>query len=476
MTNHSLRFRSAVVLLCACVASIAQAGATVGLNFTGLTNIDNIAVGIDEAPPDTMGSPGPTHFVQFLNGGFAAFDKSTGNLVAGSKISDIQFWSNAGIFPGIDNLSDPRIVYDPNSGRWFASQITLETAGNSALIARSDTADPTGAWKAVSFRANSDFADFPMLGVDADGIYLSTNNYDSLTSALKSVSVFSIPKADLLLPTPSTGRMTRFDNLDLNTHGFTVQPVNDFGPSKGHGSLIAVDANIFGNIVRLNIVGPGAAGATLSASVSITALIESQPPLARQPDGTQQLDSGSDNYQSSVSQVGNKIWVTHGTEVAGRAAIRWSVINEATHAVLQEGTLADPNHDLIYPSIAANQFGEAVIGFTQSGDGPTDFASAFAAAGTTDAAGVTTFRPAMLLKAGLKNYHKFNLPTEAERWGDYSATSVDPNDPHIFWTTQEFALSDTLWGTQVAEIIFPEPGMIGVFSVLVAAVACRRRR
>lgn len=475
MTSYSLRNWSASVLLCAGLASVARAGAVIGLNFPGLTNVDNIAAGIDEAPPDTMGSPGPAHFVQFLNGGFAAFDKSTGNVVPGSKITDIQFWSNAGIFPGFSNLSDPRIVYDPSSGHWFASQITLETPTNNALIARSDTADPTGPWKAVTFKSGSDFADFPMLGVDADGVYLSTNNFEFATSVLKSVSVFSIPKADLLQSTPSIARMTRFDRLDLNTHGFTIQPVNDFGPSKGHGSLIAIDANVLGNIVRVNINGPAAAGATLSTPISFTAQIESSPPLARQPDGTRQLDSGGDNYQSSVFQVGNKIWATHGTEVAGRAAIRWSVIDEATHAVLQEGTLSDPNHDMIYPSIAANQFGETVIGFTLSGDGPNDFPSAFAAAGTTDAGGVTTFGPLMLLKAGLANYHKFDSPIDPERWGDYSATSVDPNDPHIFWTTQEFSLAEDLWGTQVAEIIFPEPGMMGLLSIFTLAAARRRR-
>src|SRR5207237_3757228 len=57
-------------------------------------------------------------------------------------------------------------------------------------------------------------------------------------------------------------------------------------------------------------------------------------------------------------------------------------------------------------------------------------------------------------------------PYEAEalgvpnRWGDYSATTVDPADPFIFWTIQEYAEEDLVfgaaaWGTHVDEIIIP---------------------
>src|SRR5581483_8666239 len=46
------------------------------------------------------------------------------------------------------------------------------------------------------------------------------------------------------------------------------------------------------------------------------------------------------------------------------------------------------------------------------------------------------------------------------RWGDYSATSRDPADPGIFWTTQEWAAGATTWSTQLSEVIVPDAGEV----------------
>jgi hypothetical protein len=43
------------------------------------------------------------------------------------------------------------------------------------------------------------------------------------------------------------------------------------------------------------------------------------------------------------------------------------------------------------------------------------------------------------------------------RWGDYSATTIDPADPSIFWTNQEFVAGTNRWATQVTELILPQP-------------------
>src|SRR6516225_995033 len=90
---------------------------SVGANFTTQTRAD----GIFEEPPDTMGAAGPNHFVTFVNNGFVIYNKD-GSLV--SRTSETSFWAAAlGFDPG--NLSDPRILYDPASQRWFTSMITI---------------------------------------------------------------------------------------------------------------------------------------------------------------------------------------------------------------------------------------------------------------------------------------------------------------------------------------------------------------
>jgi len=44
------------------------------------------------------------------------------------------------------------------------------------------------------------------------------------------------------------------------------------------------------------------------------------------------------------------------------------------------------------------------------------------------------------------------------RWGDYSATSVDPSDPNSFWTIQMYPSGPAAWSTQITQILtVPSP-------------------
>ncbi len=454
---------------------VSAASFSIGLNFTGGTLTDGISLnGGGYAPPDTMGAVGTTQVAEFINGIYAVYDKSTGSPV-GSKISDTTFWTTAGL-PNPGGLSDPRILFDSASNRWFACEITTaQITGNHILVARSNSADLTAGWSAVDVPVtNGKFADYPTLGLDATGVYVGTNDFTA-ANAFSSVAVYSIPKADLTAAVPSTANLSRLDNLSANTRGFTIQPVVDFGPAKGYAPLIAVDNQFFSKIDRTNLLGAGGPGATLSSTTVINVASTSFSPLAKQPDGTTQIDTLDDRFSGNVLQVGNVLYMAHVISAAGRSAIRWTKINEATNAVLQEGTISDPNFDFYFPSIAANANGHVVIGFNRSGIGGTDFIGSFAVVGTTDGLGTTTFGAPVLLKAGQANYHRYG--GNGERWGDYSSTEIDPSNPNIFWTFQEFAISNSLWGTQITQIIVPEPGslILFIFGVVGFAVFAWRR-
>ena len=48
--------------------------------------------------------------------------------------------------------------------------------------------------------------------------------------------------------------------------------------------------------------------------------------------------------------------------------------------------------------------------------------------------------------------------TGIDRWGDYSAMSVDPNDDCIFWYTQEYSHHGSDWQTRIGSFKFPSCG------------------
>jgi hypothetical protein len=101
-----------------------------------------------------MGAVGPSHIVEMINGNFEVFDKTGVSL---SSVDLYSFWSSVGV-PVLNGDSfDTRIVFDPASGRFFASSIDRDFGtGNHIYLARSDSSDATGDWDGVRFAADSE--------------------------------------------------------------------------------------------------------------------------------------------------------------------------------------------------------------------------------------------------------------------------------------------------------------------------------
>jgi hypothetical protein len=443
--------RSLLAFAIVFLASTVLRGQTIIRSFPGVTLNDADALGTGGTPPDTMGAAGPNQFVEFLNGAFAIYSK-TG--VRQSLISDITFWQNAGISASTlsAGLTDPRVIYDGGSGRWFASEITIDPIGAQILLARSDTADPGGAWKALHFTGNTDSLgpDFDTLGVDSTGVYIGIDDFTA-SGNFTGVSFFSIPKADLLASSPSLVNMTRFDNLDDTVYGFSLQGVTNPDPGPGHGVIIAIDNVNFKFFDRTTINGSGAAGATLGTTVRISNTYDSYPNPAAQPSG-RTIDAGDDRFATSVRQVGSNIFMANAVLQGSRDAVHWMVLNEPNNTLLGEGIISDATHDFTYPSIAANHSGKILLAFNRSGStSPDGNISIYAAVGTFTSNGVTMGSPFLVRQGTIGNY-SLSFDFTPYRWGDYSATMVDPTDDNLFWTVQEIPVASNVWGTQITLI------------------------
>ena len=430
----------------------------IGQNFTAST------LGVDSSalPPDSNGAVGPAHFVELINGRFAVFDKATGSPV--QSFTDVTFWSRAGVtIPARWAVTDPRLVYDPVSQRWFAVQIDFDTLGminsNHFLLAISSTADPAGTWTGMAITADptlSTTADFPTLGVDSNGVYLAGSMFDT-GGNLVSSALISIPKTNLLAANPSVAGMTRFANLSLAERGIILQPAVALDGSGGANILstasLGVDlttGNFVTNTTLVTFAVQNAAdqnGATLGSSSVLTVPEYTAPLDPPQPDGTTNLADGDARFSAAVYRVGAVLYAVHNTEVDGRAALRWYRIAADTSAVLESGTISDPVLDLFYPSIAANTNGTAIIAC--NGTSSTNFVSCYATVGET-VNGVTTFGGLVLLKAGAASYQDGS--GVESRWGDYSTTTVDAADPSSFWTIQMYPAGPTTWATQVTQL------------------------
>jgi hypothetical protein len=224
-------------------------------------------------------------------------------------------------------------------------------------------------------------------------------------------------------------------------------------------------------VLQTTRVAGSASAPTIAAGPFVMVDPMPTPPEALQPNSTL-LDTG-DGHFASLVQVGASIWGVHSaTSDAGRAAIRWFEFDASDATALQSGVIDHPDRDFLYPSIAVNPSGAVVIGFSASGT--SLMPSAFAVLGET-VAGVTTFGEPILVRAGSASFSASRV-----RFGDYSATVLDPSDDTRFWTFQEIGAPSNAGAVAVASLrVVPEPdapsaALIG--SLALRALAAVRAR
>ncbi|NEP86877.1 MAG: hypothetical protein F6K18_08540 [Okeania sp. SIO2C2] len=442
-------FRSTAIVTTAVLgisihAEAANLTVNVGLNFTGST------LGIDSGfiPPDTMGGVGNDHIVELINGRYSVYDKTTGTRVQTSTLDT--FWTDAGV-TFREFTFDPRVLYDQNSKRWFAVAVDNARNANNFLVAVSNSSDPTLGWNGFAIDSDSDdshWADFGTLGLNADGVFIAANMFPLVGSGVNT-TILTLPKTDLI--SGSVANRNLFENINPNTTGFTLQPVVDLDNTGQPHPLFSAFNTGAGFFKRSTING-----LINSPTIDTTGGFIRVPPFslpldAEQPGLKEKIDTGDNRISSNLVLKDGSIWGVQSVNNNDRSALRWFEIDEATNTLLQEGLIADPELAFYYGSIAVNDSKQVAIGF--SGSSENQFVSSYVAIGET-IGGTTTFENPLLLKAGVDDYQ---VGFSRNRWGDYSATVVDPDDPSTFWTFQEWVSGDNQWSTQITQLNITKP-------------------
>lgn len=410
----------------------------------------------DVVPPNAMGAAGPGHLVTFLNSGFGVFGKG------GEKLDNVSlqaFWGSLGTGPGepADFPYDTKVLYDSPSGRFIAISLGGGIAPDSwILLAVSSSSDPLAAWNKWAIDADRDgdsqqfnnFADYPGVGVDEFNVYISTNMYSNGRSWQYS-KVWVFPKDPLL---SATDNLTWTEFRAPSGSGFSMQPAHAFGPTGEEYFLFEGPADPFGMVSHLNLArmdnNSGSPVWHPPVAVAVT-------PYARSidlPDAPQLGDDRgiytADTRMQNVVRRNGSLWSTHHLAVNGKVEVAWYRIDPGTGAVMTQGRISDPVRSYYFPSIGVNRNNIAAIGF--SGSSATEYAGAFY---TIVRPASATAEPVASLKAGEAPYFKILGTGTQNRWGDFSATVVDPSDDTTFWTLQEYAQTpdpvsgESRWGT-----------------------------
>lgn len=436
----------------------------VGVNFQALP--DNNAT----IPPDTHGAIGLNHAMTMLNTQVRIQDK-LGNII--STVSDDAFWAPAG---GL-NVFDPRIVYDQGADRWLATcDSHRRSAAASVLFAVSDTDDPTGNW--TFYRIDADptdvfWSDFPDIGFNSTWIAITNNMYGVSDDGYGGNAMWVIDKSTALAggSLGITFYPTGSDTFGGSAGG-TLRPCITFGPEP---KLYVVDSRGFVNsrhLIRITeIFGTGAApiwsataGSTWSGSgwFRVDNDFDWSQIDAAQLGTSVRIDTNDPRLRANAVYRNGHIWICHSAGLpigaVDRTAAFWYELDPGAfpNPIVQSGVL-DGGADVHYffPSITANANGDAFMGFTRSDQ--TIYAEAvYTGRMASDPLG--TMDVIRVLKAGEDSYEK-DFGTPRVRWGDYSATVIDPSNDLWAWTIQEYAATDVgssaahdRWGTWWGQI------------------------
>ena len=464
------------------------------VSFDGQSNLSAVA------PPDPNGAVGPNHVVAMANLSFQIFNKSGTSLFGPAANNTL--WAGFGGPCQTENSGDPVVLYDQLADRWLLSQFTSAGPTFFNCIAVSTTPDPTGSYFRYAVSTGGNFPDYPKYGVWPDAYYISTREFLGAAGAFQGVGAYAINRAQVLAGNPSpqiisflappTGAGANVGDglLPSNLDGMTLPPpgspnyyvgtMDDNGP---YGA--ALDAlTLWKFHVDFAVPGNSTFGMTdtlpTAAFNSILGLCGGTRACIPQPGTTSKIDHlgyrqrplhrlAYRNFGDHESLVTNQS-VSAGTGAFGEVSgIRWWELRSpnSSPVIYQEGTYAPGLTDGIHRwmgSIAMDGLGNMALGYSASSG--SVFPSVFYTARHPGSPPGT-----MPLGEGSIINGTGSQTAGSNRWGDYTALSIDPTDDITFWYVNEYVptTSASGWRLRIGSFrLIPAPALAASAATLSA--------
>ena len=409
-------------------------------------------------PPDVQGVVGPNHVFTVLNTQYRYHNRTTGAIL--STVSPSTFW----LPTGKTGIYDPKMVYDPYNNRWIFAISSFSGSDSFILIAVSQTNDPTATWNYYTIDVdtnNINLFDYPSIGFNKDWIVFGGNMFIIATNYFAGVQIYAFDKATMYAGSTIDNTKSTLFATAGSGNGFSHAPAYTYDNTLNKIYLLQEWSRvtwrmweITGTTHPLTMTSLGFP--TNNSSWSERGILAAQPTVV----ASQYIDAGDTRMRNVVYRNG-KLWGTQGIFLPSgdsptRASVQAWEINPTGLTVNQSICIDDndgiaPHEHFYYPSIAVNANNDVLMGFAHSS--VNHFAGGmYAYRKSSDASG--TIREKVRYINGLATYYKpFN------RWGDYTATVVDPVNDTDFWTLQEFASTKNgthdRWSTQWAKVVPP---------------------
>jgi hypothetical protein len=391
-------------------------------------------------PPDVAVAAGPTAIVEMVNTVYAMWSRS-GQLLDSGRLD--QFFTSSGVNREGDEVTDPRVLYDPRSGRWFT--VLFDVTRAESLVGVSDTSDPTGGWKLVA----NDFTpedvggtcpDQPRLGLSDDVVVVGVDLFENCEGgALKGGVVMVLDKPAMLAGGP----------VAVGIFGGTSAVFTQITPAISLGAtgpdyLVSIRRDRPTIAFLYTASDPKAEGVPFQ-QIQITRM--DPPPNAPQKGSPIRIDTGDDRVQNARWESGVLTFVASDACTPGKvplACARLAQISSANARLSWEKELLlGGGRYLFYPAVESDGAGNLllVFGYSSGVEYPGVGAVTLQPSGT--------FSSWTIVKKGTAPHRAGRF---VPRYGDYFGIGQDPVVPHQVWAGGEYGapLQRGLgWATQV---------------------------
>lgn len=458
-------------------------------NFAGVSLNDSCTGSLCGSgwPPDPNGDVGPNHYIQAVNSAYGIFSKTGTRLAA---FTEDQLWLNSTPPCNGQAQGDPIVVYDALADRWILSHFAfaIDAGGNPTTpfyqcIAVSKSGDPVAdGWYLYPLRMDpggigapplGTLNDYTKFGIWNDCLYMSANEFHFPAGNYTGVVFASFSRADMYAGAPLTWSLGYLASQNV----FSMMPSNASGRAAGAiptgtpNYFVSESVSQFEFEVRKFTPGPNCgSGGTLSLPVLIAQSPYDPPISAPQPNTGNQLDTVGDRIMQKLQyrKIGSReaLWVVHNVQAAsGVLGLQWAQIDVSGGTIqpvaVQQGIYApDTALSRWMGSLAVDGSGNMALGYSTSGSTAPDFPSIAYAGRLVGDPPNTLPQSETQLVAGLGSQTNTCGGAPCDRWGDYSAMSVDPLDDCTFWYTNEYYTSQSnggvgVWSTRIGSFKFP---------------------
>ncbi len=438
--------QSAKVIVSPSTASTAPLAVSSSLTLNGVSGDLPNPCGC--SPPDSNLGVGPNHVFEIVNLAGIIYYKN-GN-VAKNTFALSNFFG----LP-TNSMSDPEILYDTGSGRWFASIIDMSR--NSVRFAVSTSNDPTGTWKLYAASYSPYFPDQPFIGASDDKFVISANDFvPSGSWPYAGVQYWIINKTDLV----KAARKIHAKTYSPDPTMFSLHPARHLTTTPVFYmitdclSACVSDAASTTSSARLVAISgvPGVSTITITSNdFNINTM--SNPPSAIQPNTTQTLDTNDDRVLSAVWE-NNNLWFAANDNCSGNSCAR--LINITTQGTspptkVQDFDYGAPGQYYFYPAVSLSH-GTLVVVYGQSS--LTMYPSLLVTGQTLNDPLNTLQAPITIVSGTASDTSTVVTPA---RYGDYFGAATDPNPSPgspPFWVAGEYRKSSGFqsWSTEIAQV------------------------